>query len=115
MVDGMLWVLRTGAPWRDLPTTFGPWQTVYARWVNWSRKGIWKRLLDEFAKDADGESFLIDASIVRAHQDASGATKKTEPKRLENRAADRPQRFTLLWTPSEIQFVSNSPAVRSTT
>lgn len=115
MVDGMLWVLRTGAPWRDLPPAFGPWPSVYGRWANWSRRGIWKSLLDELAKDADGESFLIDASIVRAHQDASGAPKKTEPKRSASRAEDRPQKFTLLWTPSEIRFVSNSPAARSTT
>lgn len=115
MVDGMLWVLKTGAPWRDLPAAFGPWQTVYARWANWSRKGIWKRLFDELAKDADNESFLIDASIVRAHQDAAGAAKKTAQKRSGSRAEGQPRRFTLLWTPSEIRFVSHSPKVKSTT
>ena len=95
MVEGMLWVLKTGAPWRDLPERFGPWQTVYARWAHWSRSGIWKQLLDELAKDANDEAFMIDASIVRAHQDASGAPKKTVPRRSVIREAVRPQKSTL--------------------
>ena len=70
MVDGMLWVLRTGAPWRDLPPAFGPWPTVYGRWASWSRKGIWKGLLDELAKD--------DSRLMRAIESLSATLRGSE-------------------------------------
>ena len=107
-INAILWILKTGAPWRDLPESLGPWPTAYACWVRWTRRGIWKSILDELAKDADRESFMIDGTISRAHQDASGAEKKTDRNLLENREADRPQRFTLSWTPLEIPCASSS-------
>jgi transposase len=76
MVEAMVWVLRTGAPWRDLPPAYGPWQSVYTRWSRWSASGVMASLLAALSRERDGESFLIDATIVRAHQDASGARKK---------------------------------------
>jgi transposase len=79
MVEAMIWVLRTGAPWRDLPRAYGPWQSVYTRWSRWSATGVMARLLEALARERDGENFLIDATIVRAHQDASGARKKGAP------------------------------------
>jgi putative transposase len=106
MVEGMVWILRTGAPWRDLPKRFGPWQSVYTRFRRWTRQGIWARVLERLAEQQDGESYIIDATIVRAHQDATGA-KKGDPKPSDNPAADPPQRFMLLWTPSEIPFDSH--------
>jgi putative transposase len=80
MVEGMLWILRTGAPWRDLPSAYGPWQSVYTRFSRWSAKGVMACLLEALARERDGEGYLIDATIVRAHQDASGAAKKGGPK-----------------------------------
>jgi transposase len=76
VLEGMLWVLRTGAPWRDLPSAYGPWNTIYTRFSRWSQSGALARLFEALARERDAEGFLIDATIVRAHQDASGAAKK---------------------------------------
>ena len=76
MVEGMVWILRTGAPWRDLPSAYGPWESVYTRFSRWSASGVLARLFDALARERDGEGYLIDATIVRAHQDASGAVKE---------------------------------------
>jgi len=87
MLEAMLWILRTGAPWRDLPPAYGPWQSVYTRFSRWSRKGVLKQLFDKLAEEHDGEGYMIDGTIVRAHQDASGAQKKVVTKRLAVLAA----------------------------
>jgi transposase len=105
MVEGMVWILRTGAPWRDLPKRFGPWKSVYTRFRRWTQQGIWARVLETLAEQQDPESYLIDASIVRAHQDATGA-KKGDPKRSGIAGEVPPQRFTWLWMPSETPFES---------
>lgn len=75
-VEAMLWMLRTGAPWRDLPRAYGPWKSVYTRFSRWSETGVLARLFEALARERDDEGYLIDATIVRAHQDASGAAKK---------------------------------------
>jgi len=75
-VEAVLFVLRTGLPWRDLPKRFGLWNSVYVRFSRWSRKGVWHRTFSELAKDADFEEVYLDGTIVRAHQHASGAQKK---------------------------------------
>src|SRR5512146_3000697 len=72
MVEAMMWLLRTGAPWRDLPRAYGPWKSVYTRWSRWWAAGAMATLLEALSRERDGESFLIDATLVRAHQDASG-------------------------------------------
>lgn len=83
MLEAMLWILRTGAPWRDLPPEYGSWQTVYTRFSRWSQKDVLKRVFDKLAEGRDGEGYMIDGTIVRAHQDATGAPKK-------RRTSDRP-------------------------
>ncbi len=115
MVEAIVWILRTGAPWRDLPRYFGPWQSVYTRFRRWSQQGIWSQVLEKLAAQQDAESYLIDATIVRAHQDATGAQKKEDPKPLVTPEADQPQRFMLLWTPSAIPSDLPSPKDKSTT
>jgi transposase len=75
MVNGMIWVRRTGAPWRDLPLHYGPWNTVYTRFSRWGRQGVWRRALNELAKDADPAAYMVDATIVRVHQDGQHARK----------------------------------------
>src|SRR5271156_3133680 len=86
MVEAMLWILRTGAPWRDLPSAYGPWQSVYTRFSRWSASGVLARLFEALARERDSEGYLIDATIVRAHQDASGAAREGAP---ANRALAR--------------------------
>jgi transposase len=115
IVNAIRWILKTGAPWRDLPEHYPKWKTVHSRFSRWTRQGVWARVLEELAKDQDDESFLIDATIVRAHQDAAGALKKQDRKPSGVPEEDRPRRFTLVSTPSEIRFISISPRDRSTT
>jgi transposase len=71
-VDAVLWMVRTGAPWRDLPREFGPWNTVWRRFDRWSAAGVWERLFEALVEDPDFEYLIIDATIVRAHQHAAG-------------------------------------------
>jgi len=71
-VEAVLWLARTGTPWRDLPALFGHWNSVFIRFSRWSKDGVWDRL---FAATADGPDFeyvMIDSTIVRAHQHAAG-------------------------------------------
>ena len=74
-VCAVLWVLRTGAPWRDLPERFGPWNTAFQRYNRWSKKGVWTAVF-EAVQEPDWEWLMIDASVIRAHQHAAGAPKK---------------------------------------
>lgn len=115
MLNGILWILRTGAPWRDLPKRFGPWQSVYSRFRRWAQRGVWTKVFEELSKDSDDETFMIDATIVRAHQDATGAKKTAERRGSAIPEADRPRRYTLEWTPWEIPAASCSPKDKSTT
>jgi len=87
-VEAVLWIARTGSPWRDLPRQFSPWNSVYQRFARWSRRGVWHRLFAELAQDADFEEVFIDSTIVRAHQHAAGAPKKKETKLSGDHAAD---------------------------
>lgn len=83
MIDGILWALSDGGRWRNLPERFGPWQSVYDRFRRWARRGLWDKVLRRLqarkmrAGDIDWELFCIDGSVVRAHQSAAGASKKT--------------------------------------
>lgn len=72
VVNGIFYVLRTGAPWRDLPERYGPDMTVYNRFNRWARRGVWLRVFEELAARAPHSMHLIDSSIVRAHQHAAG-------------------------------------------
>lgn len=74
-VEGMLWIVRTGSPWRDLPELFGEWNSVFRRFSRWSRKAVWRRIFEAMSDDPDFEYLIVDSTIVRAHQHASGAKK----------------------------------------
>ena len=74
-VDAVLWIARTGAPWRDLPERFGSWNSVWRRFDRWARKGTWK-LVFEALQDPDLEWLILDSTVIRAHPCAAGAKKK---------------------------------------
>ncbi len=74
VLNGIFWVLRSGAPWDDLPERYGPRTTVYNRFNRWRKAGVWDRLMDAIVKAHDGDVQMIDTSIVRVHQ--QGATAK---------------------------------------
>jgi putative transposase len=72
-VEAVLWIVRTGSPWRDLPSIFGNWNSVFVRFNRWSKAGVWQRILDAVSDDPDFEYLILDSTIVRAHQHAAGA------------------------------------------
>lgn len=74
-LEGILWVLRTGAPWRDLPSEFGKWITVYQRFRRWSDAGVFERIFEATKGDLDLRVVQVDGSYVKAHQHAAGAPK----------------------------------------
>ena len=74
-VDAVLWIARTGAPWRDLPERFGDWNTTYQRFNRWAKAGVWARVMEALGGDADLEHLLIDSTVIRAHQHSAGAEK----------------------------------------
>lgn len=76
-IDAVLWMLRTGAPWRDLPPEFGNWHSTYMRFARWHKTGVWKRVLAAVSGDADLEEVFLDSTAIRAHLHAAGAKKNT--------------------------------------
>jgi len=72
-VEGILFRMRTGVPWRDLPDPFGKWNSVYKVFNYWSKKGIWKKLLNVLKTDSDLKWVVIDGRYVKAHQNSAGA------------------------------------------
>ena len=73
IVNAVMWLLHTGAPWRDIPEEYGSWNSVYTRFRRWRERGIWEKVFSSLSKDQDLENVMIDGTYVRAHQDASGA------------------------------------------
>ena len=86
-VEAVLWIARTGSPWRDLDPALGKWHTTYTRFSRWGKKGVWQRVIEAVSHDVDLEALFIDSTVVRAHQHAAGAKKKKVPRRLGAPAA----------------------------
>lgn len=81
LIDGIRWRVRAGAPWRDVPPRYGPWQTVYGLFRRWQRNGTWKRILTALQARADAAGLItwdvsVDSTVARAHQHAAGARKR---------------------------------------
>jgi len=79
--NAIMWKLRTGVPWRDLPEAYGNWKTVSNRFYNWRNAGVWERLLELLAGEPDLEWIMIDASHIKAHPHAAGAKGGTRASR----------------------------------
>ena len=75
-IEAVYWIMRTGAPWRDLPAEFGKWNSVFNRYADWADKDVWPQMMAHFSDDPDMEWLLLDSTIVRAHPCAAGAPKK---------------------------------------
>ncbi len=81
IINGILWIDRTGAPWRDLPERYGPWQTVAGRFYRWRKAGVWRKVLRSLQEKADAQGKLdwevhyVDGTVIRAHQHAAGVKK----------------------------------------
>ena len=71
-VNAVVWVAKTGAPWRDLPDRFGPWKTIYNRFLRWANKDYWRDIFRGLCINDDDVAAILDGSVVRAHQDAAG-------------------------------------------
>ena len=80
-IEAVMWIAKTGAPWRDLPGEYGKWSNVHKRFIRWAKKGVWQMIFNTLAVDADTEWLMIDSTIVRAHQHSAGAKggRKTKP------------------------------------
>jgi transposase len=70
-VNGVLWVLRSGAHWCDLPERYGRWKTAHKRFSRWAKAGVWDRVFADLIKDRDNQYLMIDSTLVRAHQQAA--------------------------------------------
>ena len=81
VINGILWIARTGAPWRDLPERYGSWKTVSSRFYRWQKAGVWQRIWEGIQAEQDAygeidwEVHFVDGTVVRAHQHAGGAKK----------------------------------------
>ena len=85
-VEAVLWIARAGAPWRDLPTAFGNWNSVFRRFRRWALKGVFESLFKTLSGDPDFEYMLIDGTIVRVHQHGTGAKGGLKIRPLDARA-----------------------------
>src|SRR5580704_2904319 len=92
-VEAVIFRAKTGLQWRDLPERFGPWKSVYNRFSNWAKKGHWATIFKELQLEVDETGSIVDGSVVRAHQDASGGKGGSNP---------------MLWAVLEEVFQQNS-------
>ena len=113
-VEAVLWVARTGSPWRDPPDDFGKWSTVYTRYWRWAQKDKWESIFKRLSEDADFEYVMIDGTIVRVHQHGAGARGDTKSgyRPLVRRLDDQDRDFGgRAWKPGALHLVAR-PASR---
>jgi len=72
-IEGVLWIARTGSPWRDLPPQFGHWNSVYSRFSDWLKAGVFQRIFKALSDDPDLEYAMVDATVVKVHRHGQGA------------------------------------------
>ena len=88
ILNTMVWIARSGAPWRDLPERYGPWETVYSRFRKWINDGILDNIFRVLGLDAELDELFMDSSIVQAHQHSAGAKRGGLPMKLDEAVAD---------------------------
>lgn len=76
-VDSVLWILRSGARWSDMPERYGNYKSIHKRFTRWAKKGIWEKIFKHLVKDRDNEYLMIDSTLVKAHQQAATYKKKS--------------------------------------
>jgi transposase len=86
-LEGVFWIVRTGAPWRDLPDEFGNWFSVWKRFRRWALKGVFERIFEALSNEPDLEYALIDGTIIKVHRHATGAKGGLKIRPSANRAA----------------------------
>ena len=92
-LNAVLWIIRAGVPWRDLPKEYGNWNSVYRRFSRWNQKGVWKQIFEAISADADQQQVMLDSTVVRAHQHAAGAKGGSKIRAWDVLAADFPRKF----------------------
>ncbi len=113
-IDAVLYRARTGVPWRDLPERFGPWKSVYNRFNNWARQGHWATIFRELQYEEDEIGSIVDGSVVRAHQDASGGKGGSDAMLWDALEEAFRQSSTPSSTPKRDQSTSRSPQANGT-
>lgn len=109
IVNGILWRIRTGAPWRDLSEKYGEWMTVYQRFRRWSAAGVWEVAATTLAQAmADNSRHSVDSTTVRGHVSAAGAKGGLANRLLEGRGAGSPVKFTVSVMPEASRSPSTS-------
>lgn len=86
VIEAVLWIARTGSPWRDLPERFGYWHRIYVRYNRWAHKGSWTNILAAVASDPDLEYLMVDGSIVRVHQHGAAQKNSSRNRRWASHA-----------------------------
>src|SRR6266850_8199172 len=114
-MNAILYVAKTGAPWRDLPERIGPWKTVHVKFSRWNKLKVFDRILQRFAQGADREAAIVDSTYVKAHQHSAGGKGGPKFSVLDALAEVSPPRSTLWWTLSVIPSTFTSPPATSTT
>lgn len=116
IVNGILWRIRTGAPWRDLPEKYGKWMTVYQRFRRWSEAGVWEVVAMALAQAmADNSHHAVDSTTVRGHVSAAGAKGGRANRLLAGRGAGSPVKFIVSVMPEASRSPSTSPLAKPRT
>lgn len=87
-LNGVLWVLRSGAHWHDLPARYGNWKSVHQRFSRWARKGVWEKIFAHLIKDPRNDYVMLDATLVKAHQAATTGKRGRVTRRWGDPVAD---------------------------
>ena len=107
ILNGIFYILRTGAPWRDLPERYGPYTTVYNRYNRWSARGVWGRIFEGLAAGSPESLHMIDSTVVKAHRAAAGAKGGSKTRPSDYPVEEEAPRSTRWWIIGGSPFASS--------